>query len=828
MATKKYTCPPQLPSGQGTFSDQLVGLQLVNGGGLTLGNFEFTSNVQSKNDRTFDTGSYSSPISLTSLNIKSVEESNKIYDTNFTIFPNYDLSEILNFVGYGPLTKRFSAAVTKIINYYPAALEVNQIRKNFTSGPTAYNITYNGNTDTTVFVISASTVDNPFGINYTKINLNNQEDVSDLRNLTKFFKDYVLELSGQTYQIVSFTPSTQVTAGTITFRCEGNPFSGNSITNDYLVIRPNDVIVNKVFNLDLDEVEEYLLNRFVVPKYTAKFKVPRESDSGGFFLGTQYATWPLDGKWNIDIRTRAFDDYLILLSEVGNDFDLFKTNVISRFYVTQSFQEFDTDDGKVDKILKIYGRSFDESKKYVDAIAHVTSVNYNVGNDIPSKLLTNLSQTLGWSINIAPDTSTGLIDSLYGVSTSNFDGYSVGYTLEELQNQYYRNLILNTGYLFKSKGTRRAVDFVMNYVGVPPAIYEFNESIYKVDAPVTRSKFESLYSKISGGTFISTFSVLDPTNTYFLSQVKYTGYTTSTTIEDVFLTIDDYPVNTSTGYPKSPQYTDDFFFQKGEGWFESTVQHRSPEVLNITSSVFTGQSPIIQTVLEPFTYGTKYLNRFLNFPYLDYGFALTREIDNTKSWSNTQDNLRYVKDGGFDTIYEVPDDRLVLNVKNTEIFINPAQGLVYDVWYLSRTKNYPIPNSGLTSPYPQPGGVDSTFINPNPQLDNFFEFKETFWKDMINVRDRQYFSDGKTSGYPTLESIYWKYLTMYEDTGIENNNFTYQTMLDYAEGIGDYWIRLLEQVVPATTILNTGIKFENSIFHRQKFIYRRQRGYPEP
>ena len=181
-----------------------------------------------------------------------------------------------------------------------------------------------------------------------------------------------------------------------------------------------------------------------------------------------------------------------------------------------------------------------------------------------------------------------------------------------------------------------------------------------------------------------------------------------------------------------------------------------------------------------------------------------------------------------DTIYEVPDDRLVVNVKNTEVFINPAQGLVYDVWYLSRTKNYPIPSTGLTTPYPKPGGVDSTFINPKPQLENFFEFKETFWKDMINVRNRQYFSDGKTSGYPTLESIYWKYLTMFNDVGIENNNFTYSTMIEYAEGIGDYWIRLVEQMMPATTILNTGIKFENSIFHRQKFVYRRQRGYPEP
>jgi hypothetical protein len=31
-------------------------------------------------------------------------------------------------------------------------------------------------------------------------------------------------------------------------------------------------------------------------------------------------------------------------------------------------------------------------------------------------------------------------------------------------------------------------------------------------------------------------------------------------------------------------------------------------------------------------------------------------------------------------------------------------------------------------------------------------------------------------------------------------------------------------MVPATTIWNTGIKYENSIFHRQKFVWRRQAG----
>jgi hypothetical protein len=37
------------------------------------------------------------------------------------------------------------------------------------------------------------------------------------------------------------------------------------------------------------------------------------------------------------------------------------------------------------------------------------------------------------------------------------------------------------------------------------------------------------------------------------------------------------------------------------------------------------------------------------------------------------------------------------------------------------------------------------------------------------------------------------------------------------------WI-LLEQVVPATTLWLTGQKMENSVFHRQKFVWRRQRG----
>jgi hypothetical protein len=60
--------------------------------------------------------------------------------------------------------------------------------------------------------------------------------------------------------------------------------------------------------------------------------------------------------------------------------------------------------------------------------------------------------------------------------------------------------------------------------------------------------------------------------------------------------------------------------------------------------------------------------------------------------------------------------------------------------------------------------------------------------------------------------------------GLPNNKYTYQKLIEYVDALGPYWMRLIENMVPATTIWNSGVRFENSIFHRQKFVYRRQRG----
>jgi hypothetical protein len=42
--------------------------------------------------------------------------------------------------------------------------------------------------------------------------------------------------------------------------------------------------------------------------------------------------------------------------------DEYTTNLISRFMTTGALKEFDTPDQKFEKLLQIYGRSFDETK----------------------------------------------------------------------------------------------------------------------------------------------------------------------------------------------------------------------------------------------------------------------------------------------------------------------------------------------------------------------------------------------------------------------------------------------------------------------------------
>ena len=810
-------------SGADTPFDNLVGLQTVTGGGLTQGNFQFDVSLSEKNNRTFNIGVFSEPISLDSLGLISIDESRELQSKEYQVFPNIDLSLVTNFTLYGSLKKRLEVSIQKILGHFPAGIVINFYNLDLTTGNTAYNISYNVESDLTTFTINVEKIQNPFSIDFTsrsRINLQNREtDFSPIRDLTNRFRDYVLIVNSTSYTVIDFKPSNNLFSGTLIIKVLGRPFY-DTVTISNLIIRPNDLIVEKIFSEEFDEVTQFLLNRLVLPKYTANFVLPVEGNNGVVGLETQSVTFPLDGSWNLDIRTNNFTNYLELLNKIGEQFDQFKTNLITRFLTTNAFLEFDTSEQKVFKILQIYGRSFDQIKLYISALANMTNVQYQLGSTIPDELLKYLAETLGWKINISPIVQNEYLESTLSTTTdSQYEGYSRELTENEINYQFYQNLIINSAYLYKSKGTRKCIEFLLRFLGIPEAITEFNEFVYVVDQKIDMSQFYNQLYDITGGTYVQEVTVPVTDDVYQLFGVSYTGFNSSTIVNSVSVNFDNYAVD-EFGYPYAPVETDEYYFEKGSGWFESTPQHRSPEIVISTTSVFTGSSPFVQTELQPFSYGQEYFSQWRSFPYMNLGFNLKLVRDNKKSWQPSV--LRKNSDGGFNAYYIVQNDKLIINLKNIEIFLNPGQGLLYDVWYMSRNFNYPIPNSGMTPAYPSLGSYNWSFINPEANKKTFFEFQIDFIRSTINVRDRWFSSDGKTSGYSSLLNIFYNFLQSQENVGVSNFNFNYQKLIEYTEGIGSNWVRVIEQFIPATTIWQTGIRFENSHMQRQKYLWRKQ------
>ena len=193
-----------------------------------------------------------------------------------------------------------------------------------------------------------------------------------------------------------------------------------------------------------------------------------------------------------------------------------------------------------------------------------------------------MAATLGWEPNVSPITNENFLDSVFGqTNTPTYPGYTRALTPTGLNYQFYRNLILNSGYLFRSKGTRKSVEFLLRLVGAPESLVEFNETIYLADQRINMEQFTTQFAQISGGTYANNVPSLAAGQTYKIQGQTYTGFTSTTTYEQVRLGASDYPVDI-LGYPSAPPDTEDYFFQKGAGWYESTPQHRSPEIPLVT------------------------------------------------------------------------------------------------------------------------------------------------------------------------------------------------------------------------------------------------------
>lgn len=565
------------------FSPDLVGVQLASHGGtplFTMGNFAITTNMDPKVDKNYTTGKFSNFVTLDNLEL-TVLESEILLKNNINTVLNLDSTKLKNYALFGSMTEYIRITLEEIITKWPASLYATpfiNFNGNDLIGYTYEDYTYNYIINESTFKVNTNFLVNQYQINYLTNGtiIDTFNETNDLRNITMNYASYAIFNNNIEYDVLNFTGSTYESNDYIYFRVKGNPFTGGtSAANTYYHIKPKKVIENTFFN-GLTGLGKNLLNRQSIPLYVATFNYPTRSDEGIIMYTEKSLTWPSTDNYNIDFDTDKYTKYATDLLDIATNYDLNETNLMNRFLVSESISAFDTvpvhlapehqdttTGQKVNKLLNIYGRSFDDINQFIEGISFAHTVSYDKQDNVPDKYLKDLAKILGWEL---ASTLVGddLLHNFVTNSESTYSGQSVGLTPIEADIELWRRLILNSPWIWKSKGARKSIEFLINFMNIPKGLITFNEYIYRADAPINMDLFLEILYQNELSTDLSL-----------------------------------YPID-SNGYPNTLADTPDMYFQNNGLWYRETGGSGS------TIDILTGNNPHVGR----YDGGYKYINQF--------------------------------------------------------------------------------------------------------------------------------------------------------------------------------------------------------------------------
>ena len=276
--------------------------------------------------------------------------------------------------------------------------------------------------------------------------------------------------------------------------CASISFSGIWVNGKvYLVsnqpgwhVKLQDKYIDEIFE-SFDDFEKVLLNRDTKPKYKAKFMTPRETDRGVIEY-ERYYIWPtLTGGWNLDFETDAYASYVEGLLYIASYYDEIRTDNIWRSYTHESIKNFDwttpretyvpeidghlIDTERLEAILKVGGRQFDDLKRYIENIRFTVNVSYDSKNNMPDIALAKFLEMAGWEVkNVAPTTDNSI------VCVEDYPGIYVKNNAEEANNEFLKRMILNSRNILSKKGTRAGIEAVYAMFGIFEKRHNYNES----------------------------------------------------------------------------------------------------------------------------------------------------------------------------------------------------------------------------------------------------------------------------------------------------------------------------------------------------------------
>ena len=104
------------------------------------------------------------------------------------------------------------------------------------------------------------------------------------------------------------------------------------------------------------------------------------------------------------------------------------------------------------------------------------NLNLTIDNNIVDGLHT--LSTLMIPINLFDEKD--LNELLYTRTDTQYSGLTVGTTIVDAENEFYRRLLVNLSYIYKSKGTRSSIEFFLKFLGAPEPLIKIDEYVYNI------------------------------------------------------------------------------------------------------------------------------------------------------------------------------------------------------------------------------------------------------------------------------------------------------------------------------------------------------------
>lgn len=178
-------------------------------------------------------------------------------------------------------------------------------------------------------------------------------------------------------------------------------------------IRPNQKIINEYYD-NLDIFERILLDDG--NSFKSFFDVINENDYGYFSKIEKFKFPTTYGGYNLGGNGMIFSKFLKRLVEIGEFYDERFSDNLWRSMTHESIKNFDwtynrhytpgeeepyvEGGSKIQKIIRVYGREFDEIKGYIDAISDTNTITYDDASNLPDYFFTDKLEDDGWDVKL--------------------------------------------------------------------------------------------------------------------------------------------------------------------------------------------------------------------------------------------------------------------------------------------------------------------------------------------------------------------------------------------------------------------------------------------